>query len=218
MGHRFPEPKQDKNSENKVDVDEVILGLKRQRDNMIKYQRRLESENENILKLARHLVKNNQKERAKTLLRQKKQKEVLINKADQMINNLQAQVDQIETTQQTIEYVKFLDQTNAILKQMNQLMPIEEVERIMDENQELGEKLDEISGILYNTMSQEDLAIADEEYEKMLENMTQEDNAENNIPVENKQEQQNVEQVEDQEEEIEENNVNEKPEKISVLA
>lgn len=153
------------------EVDKAILDLKRQRDRLKKYTAQQEQIASREIETARELLRKGLREKAKFVMRQKKQREVTIEKTEKMIENVQHQIDNIENAQMQVEMVKNVEQTNALLKQLTDMMPIEEVERIMDENAEQQDKLNEIESVLYQNMDPDSMRMADEEYEKMLQQL-----------------------------------------------
>lgn len=137
---------QDPNDDNKIDqdnIDQVVLDLKVAR----------EGHQEVELQRAKEFARKGQKERAKIVLRQKKAREYYINNAQKNIANIESLLNQVTSKQIEIKVFNAMKDTNEILKKMNSLMPIEEVERIMDENQEQQERLDEINSLLAKDMS-----------------------------------------------------------------
>ena len=81
-------------------------------------------------------------------------------------------------------------------------MPIEEVEKLMDENEEQADRIEEVSNLLAEGMSQADIQYADEEYEAMLDEL---------VGVKNKSENKVESKVEEEENEQSE-------EKVAMLA
>ena len=149
-------------------VDQAILDLKVTRDRLKKYQNKQERTQQLEMEKARELVKAKQVEKAKFVLRQKKMREKYIANAQAELENVERMIDSIETKQMEMEVIKNLEKTNNILKQMNELMPVEEVERLMDENEENAARLNEVSDILARNMSQVDQQECEDEYERML--------------------------------------------------
>ncbi|KAK8871592.1 Charged multivesicular body protein 6 [Tritrichomonas musculus] len=147
---------QDPNDDNKIDqdkIDQVVLDLKVARDQLIIYQKQQEGHQEVELQRAKEFARKGQKERAKIVLRQKKAREYYINNAQKNIANIETLLNQVTSKQIEIEVFNAMKDTNEILKKMNSLMPIAEVERIMDENQEQQKRLDEINSLLAQDMS-----------------------------------------------------------------
>ena len=152
-------------------VDQAILDLKVTRDRLKKYQNKQEHTQELETQKARELCKAKQFDKAKLVLRQKKLREKYIANAQAELENVERMIDSIETKQMEMQVIKNLEKTNDILKQMNELMPVEEVERLMDENEENAARLNEVSDLLARNMSQVDEQECEDEYERMLAEM-----------------------------------------------
>ena len=180
MGHSHSKPKGSKKGDNNKDkdegvdqnkIDQAILDLKVTRDNLRIFQKQQERCQETELEKARELAKKGQKERAKMVLRQKKAREYYINNEEKMIAGIEAQINNVETKQIEINMMNNLKQTNDILKHLNDLMPIDEVERIMDENQEQQDRLNEINDTLSQSMDPQMKQFVDEDLDKMYEEL-----------------------------------------------
>ena len=66
----------------KIFVATLILGLKKQRDQLKQYQKRINRDLEKEKELAKKLLKEGKKDRAKLLLRKKRFQEGLLDKTD----------------------------------------------------------------------------------------------------------------------------------------
>ena len=169
MGGRFGKPRSaPAATPNEDDYDRAMLDLKVARDKVRKYQNMLDNESEVLRAKARELAKAGKVESAKTVLRAKKRKELMVEKAEKMLNNVQQQIDSMEQAKMSMEVMNELKATNDVLKQMNEMMPVEEVERLMDENEEHAERLREVQDALTRDMSPQEIEVADEEYEALL--------------------------------------------------
>ena len=169
MGGRFGKPRSAPAATvNEDDYDRAMLDLKVARDKVRKYQNMLDNESEVLRAKARELAKAGRLESAKTVLRAKKRKEIMVEKAEKMLNNVQQQIDSMEQAKMSMEVMNQLKSTNDVLKQMNEMMPVEEVERLMDENEEHAERLREVQDALARDMSPQEIEVADEEYEALL--------------------------------------------------
>ena len=169
MGGRFGKPRSaPAATPNEDDYDRAMLDLKVARDKVRKYQNMLDNESEVLRAKARELAKAGKVESAKTVLRAKKRKELMVEKAEKMLNNVQQQIDSMEQAKMSMEVMTELKATNDVLKQMNEMMPVEEVERLMDENEEHAERLREVQDALTRDMSPQEIEVADEEYEALL--------------------------------------------------
>lgn len=156
---------------NQSNIDKCMLDLKVSRDRLKKYQQQQERTSEIELEKAKELLRKKSPERAKLVLRQRKVRATYILNAQKMIDNIEQQINNIETKQIEMSVVNNLKETNNLLKVMNDLMPVEEVEALMDENEEQADRLNEISDLLAQNMSTADAQFCDEEYERMLEEL-----------------------------------------------
>ncbi|XP_023726044.1 charged multivesicular body protein 6-B-like, partial [Cryptotermes secundus] len=71
-----------------TEYDKALLQLKQQRDNIKKYQKKIEENLQNDRKLARKLLKDGQRDRAKIVLRRTKWQEEILQKTDGQLNTL----------------------------------------------------------------------------------------------------------------------------------
>ena len=207
--------KTDENDKKKLTTDEydkAMLDAKIARDRVIKYKKRIQEDNAKQIEIARRLVQSNRKEEARVIMRLKKQREVYINRTDKMIENLQVQIDQMERSRMENEVIRALKEANSVIQKLTDEMPIDEIEALMDSNEELAERVNEISSILSREMIPEDQKLADEEYEEMLNKMIEDDDAQNAKTPVSKTAPQPVTEQEKEEEEAEE------PQKIAALA
>ena len=132
----------------------------------------------------------------------------MVEKAEKMLNNVQQQIDSMEQAKMSMEVMNQLKSTNDVLKQMNEMMPVEEVERLMDENEEHAERLREVQDALARDMSPQEIEVADEEYEALLAEINMGEPAKQPQPEEPQPEQED----EPEEEEAEQ------PERVAVPA
>lgn len=161
----------EKNKNNQIDqdqIDQAILDLKVTRDQLRQYKKQQERTQQVELQKARELVKCGQKDRAKIVLKQKIARETYINNAEHMIEGIEAQINNVQNKQMEINMIESIKETNQILKHMNDLMPIEEVERIMEENQEQNDRLNEINDLLAQDTNPGLNQAADEDLDKLL--------------------------------------------------
>ncbi|XP_012891682.1 PREDICTED: charged multivesicular body protein 6 [Dipodomys ordii] len=130
--------------------------LKQQRDKLRQYQKRVTQQLERERALARQLLRDGRKERAKLLLKKKRYREQLLDRAENQISSLEAMVQSIEFTQIEMKVMEGLQVGNECLNKMHQVMSIEEVERILDETQEAVEYQRQIDELLAGSFTQED--------------------------------------------------------------
>lgn len=152
MGNLFGRKKQSRVTEQ----DKAILQLKQQRDKLKQYQRRVAQQLERERALARQLLRDGRKERAKLLLKKKRYREQLLDKTETQISSLEAMVQNIEFAQIEMKVLEGLQAGNECLNKMHQVMSIEEVERILDETQDAVQYQRQIDELLAGSFTQED--------------------------------------------------------------
>ena len=160
------------------EYDKAVLSVKVSRDKIKKYQARLEQDNEKETKLAIKLAKEGKRDRAKLVIKAKKAREAMITKADGMLMTLQKQLNDLEQAKLTKSLADSLAQTNSVLKVMNEKLTVEMVEELMDENAEQADKIQEINDLLTSNMSEQDQLDAEDEYERLLAQLNEEEGGE----------------------------------------
>ncbi|KAI5704599.1 hypothetical protein M8J76_015799 [Diaphorina citri] len=164
MGGLFSKAKKSRVSEH----DKAVLQVKQQRDKLKQYQQRIEKSLESERQLAKKLLNEGKRDRAKLLLRKKKFGEQLLSKADGQLENLETIINDLEFAQVEKEVIKGLQVGNEALKKVNELISIEDVEKILDETRESIEKQREIDEMLQGVLTNEDEEDVEKEYEKMM--------------------------------------------------
>ncbi|CAH2291491.1 charged multivesicular body 6 [Pelobates cultripes] len=154
-----------------TEQDKAVLQLKQQRDKLKQYQKRITLQLERERGIARQLLHDGKKEKAKLLLKKKRYQDQLLDKTDNQISNLEKMVEDIEFAQIEMKVIEGLKVGNDCLKKMHEMMSIEEVEKIMDETQEGIEYQRQIDELLSGTLTEEDEEAILEE----LEALSQED-------------------------------------------
>uniref|UniRef100_A0A0B7AHI2 Charged multivesicular body protein 6 n=1 Tax=Arion vulgaris TaxID=1028688 RepID=A0A0B7AHI2_9EUPU len=139
-----------------TEQDKAILQLKQQRDKLKQYQKKISVQLEHDREVARALLKDGKKDKAKLMLRKKKFQESLLSKTDGQLENIERLVHDLEYAQVEQQVIKGLQIGNASLKKMHELLSLEDVERIMEETQEGIEKQREIDELLSGGLSAED--------------------------------------------------------------
>ncbi|EMP39299.1 Charged multivesicular body protein 6 [Chelonia mydas] len=132
------------------------LQLKQQRDKLKQYQKRITLNLERERAVARQLLRNGKKEKAKLLLKKKRYQEQLLDKTENQISNLERMVQDIEFTQIEMKVIEGLKIGNECLNKMHEVMSIEEVERIIDETQDAVEYQRQIDAMLAGSFTEED--------------------------------------------------------------
>ncbi|XP_003387668.1 PREDICTED: charged multivesicular body protein 6-A-like [Amphimedon queenslandica] len=148
--------------------DRAILQLKRQRDELNKYQKRINTQIEREKGVAKKLIQDGKKDRAKLLLKKKRYLEGLLDKTDTQIDNLMQMVETLEYTQIEMKVVEGLKQGNECLQEMHKIMSLEDVEKIMDETQDAIAYQQEIDELLGQNLTGEDEEAIAAELENIL--------------------------------------------------
>ncbi|XP_076029950.1 charged multivesicular body protein 6-A-like [Oratosquilla oratoria] len=164
MGHLFSKKPQSKVTEQ----DKAVLQLKTTRDKIRQYQKRNEGTLEKDRQLAKKLLTDGKKDRAKLLLRKKKFIEQQLNNTDNQLENIEKMIQDIEFAQIEIQVVDSLKEGNESLKKINEMMNIEDVERILDETQEAVEKQREIDELLSGALTAEDEGEVEDELQALI--------------------------------------------------
>ena len=158
--------KGNKNKDSRItEQDKAILNLKKTRDQLKKYQRKVESDLEKEKELAKRLLKDGKKDKAKLLLRKKKYQESILAKTDGQLDNLgkfdalfrfflvwvdwelifwlrfsfillETLVNNLEFSQVEKQVIDGLKMGNESLKKANEMFSIDEIEQIMDDTAE----------------------------------------------------------------------------------
>jgi len=155
MGGIFGKSK--KQANRVTEQDKAVLQLKQQRDKIKQFQKRIEQSLEKDRDLAKQCLNKGQRERAKLILRKKKYQENLLGTTDKELEALEKLTSDLEFAQVQQQVLDGLQVGNEALKKIQEILTIDEVERIMDETREGIEKQQEIDAIISaGALSQED--------------------------------------------------------------
>ncbi|XP_066291651.1 charged multivesicular body protein 6-A-like [Branchiostoma lanceolatum] len=146
MGSLFSKKK--KEESRITEQDKAILQLKQQRDKLRQYQKKIQANLEREREVAKRLLKDGKKEKAKLLLKKKRYQENMLQKTDNQIDQVEKMVDDIEFASIEMKVVEGLKKGNDCLKEMHKILSLENVEKILDETQEAVEYQREIDDLL----------------------------------------------------------------------
>ena len=166
MGNLFATKK--KSVSRVTEQDKAILELKKQRDQLQIYQRKIEGEQEKLKKLAKQCLAKGEKDKAKLILKKKRRQETLMKQTDEQLDNIQIMVNDIEFAQLEQNVVEGLKVGNESLKNMHKLMSYEDVEKIMEETREGIEYQQELDELLAGALTPEDESSVLEELDELL--------------------------------------------------
>lgn len=136
--------------------DRAVLQLKQQRDKIKIYQKRTESDLASNKELALKLFQAGKKDRALILMRRKKCLEDVLSRTDKQLETLEQLVVDLEYTQIEVSVVEGLKVGSEALKQLNNLMNIDDIQQMMEDNEEAARKQQEISDILQKSSERYD--------------------------------------------------------------
>lgn len=166
MGSWFSKPK--KKESRITSQDKAVLQLKQQRDKLKQYQKKILLNLEKERQLAKQLLQDGKKEKAKLLLRKKRFMDQTLERTDGQLLNLEQMVHDIEFAQLEVQVMDGLKVGNESLQKIHQLLSVEEIERIMDETQEGIEKQRELDELLSGKLTDEDEEAVLSELESIL--------------------------------------------------
>uniref|UniRef100_A0A1B6HJA5 Uncharacterized protein n=1 Tax=Homalodisca liturata TaxID=320908 RepID=A0A1B6HJA5_9HEMI len=162
--------------------DKAVLQVKNQRDKLRQYQQRIEKKLQAERVLAKQLITDGKKERAKLLLRKKRFQEQLLEKTDGQLENLERMIHDLEFSQVELQVLDGLKVGNEALKKVNDMLNVEDVEKILEETREAVDKQKEIDELLSGVLTSEDEEAVEKEFDEM---MALEEGAGDNMEVEN---------------------------------
>lgn len=137
-----------------TEQDRAVLGLKKQRDQLKQYQKRILGDLEKEKELAKKYLKEGKKDRAKLLLRKKKFQEGLIEKTDAQLDQLERLVNDLEFAQVQQQVLSGLKSGNEALNRANSVFSVEDIEDILADTEEAVEKQKEINDLLAGELTQ----------------------------------------------------------------
>lgn len=158
-----------------TDLDRAVLGLKKQRDQLMKMQKQIEKDEIKTKELARKLLAENKKQKALKLLKRKKAIEKRYNHCETNIENIQGLIDQIKETQQQQDILKALDGGNQAMKELHKIVSVDDAERIMDEAAEQQAQVSEIDKLISTTITDADEVELEAELDMLLGTVTSKD-------------------------------------------
>uniref|UniRef100_T1J1H5 Charged multivesicular body protein 6 n=1 Tax=Strigamia maritima TaxID=126957 RepID=T1J1H5_STRMM len=151
-----------------TEQDKAVLQLKQQRDKLKQYQRKITLTLEKEREIARSLLKDGKKDRAKLILKKKRYQEQILSRTDGQLENLEQIVHDLEYAQIELQMIDGLKSGNAALKKIHEVLKIEDIEKILEETQEGVEKQREIDELLSGALTQEDEDAVSEELDQII--------------------------------------------------
>lgn len=109
MGNLFGKKHHKSPASRVTEQDRAVLQLKQQRDKLKQYQKKVLAQLDRDRDVARKLLQEGKKDKAKLMLRKKKFQESLLEKTDGQLDNLEKLVNDLEFAQVEQEVVKGLE-------------------------------------------------------------------------------------------------------------
>lgn len=153
--------------------DKAILDLKLQRDKLKQYKKKIQVVLDSEVELAKDALKKGDKKRALLALRKKKYQEGMLTKTDEQLETLENLTSSIEFALVQKDVVYGLEQGNKVLKEINQEISLDRVERLRDETEEGIAYQEEVSAMLMSNISNAD----EEDVQAELEALEQQERA-----------------------------------------
>jgi charged multivesicular body protein 6 len=131
-------------------IEQSILESKKCRDKLKQYIKTLHEKESFHKNKAKELLKQNNKDRAKTSLAQSKMYKIQAENSSNQLLMIEDQIIQIESTKNQAEVFKVLEKGNAVLKKLQEEVNIEKLEAIADDMQENRERNRELQQFFQN--------------------------------------------------------------------
>lgn len=147
--------------------DKAIYQLKRQRDSLKQYQRKLNVVIDKQTQFARQAITDGKPDKAKMYLRLKKQQQSLVNSTYDQLGNLEGLIGTIEFKLIEKDVLYGLQQGNEVLKKLNSEMSVEKIDKVMDDLEDERIKVDEVSDMLGAGLTNLEEQEVDEELQQL---------------------------------------------------
>lgn len=152
--------------------DKAIFQLKRQRDNLKQYLKRINVVVDRQTTLAKQAVLEGKMDKAKVYLRLKKQQQSIIQSTYDQLANLELLIGTIEFKLIEKDVVYGLSQGNEVLKKLNSEMSVDKIDRVMDDLEEERLKVDEVLDMLGLSLTNAEEHDVDDELEALEREVT----------------------------------------------
>ncbi|CAM9795167.1 unnamed protein product [Chrysoparadoxa australica] len=128
--------------------DRAMLDLKMARDNLQRYQKKLARECDVLVEKAQLLVKEDRRDTALTMLKIKKYKMQQAGKADAQLLQVSQMIETVQWEKEQQGVFSALKEGNLALEKLHNEIPIEELDRLMEDTDEAIAYSEEISNAI----------------------------------------------------------------------
>ncbi|PRW44891.1 aldehyde dehydrogenase [Chlorella sorokiniana] len=156
------------------DVDRAVLTLKSQARKLEQQRTRIQGDIDRERQIAKELVAQGRKDRALLALKRRKLQEVQAERLDGWLLNVQGMLLNIETTKNQQQLFAALKEGNKAVKDMQQAMPLEEVDKLMQDSADAKAYADELNQMLGESLNPEQQEAAEAELEELEKQMLEE--------------------------------------------
>ena len=122
--------------------------MKVTRDKLVKQKRKLASDCERLTGDAKALLREGKKDRAALLIKVRHQRERDLSQLEGQIANMESLVNDLQRAETQGKVFESLKQGNEALRNLQSLMPLDQVQKLMDENAENLAQSDELNDLL----------------------------------------------------------------------
>jgi charged multivesicular body protein 6 len=148
--------------------DKAVMEVKVMRDRLYKQRKKMTGETAKLTDSAKELLKSGKRDRAALMLKMRRFREAELERVERQIANLENMVQDLERADIQAKMFESLKSGTAALKSLQALMPLEDVEKLMEENEEAVQYSNELSEMLARSMNPSDEVQAQGDLEAML--------------------------------------------------
>ncbi|KAL4423087.1 hypothetical protein ABPG77_005892 [Micractinium sp. CCAP 211/92] len=156
------------------EADRAVLTLKTQARKLEQQRQRIQGNVDREMGIAASLVAQGKKDRALLALKRKKLQEGQLAKLDAYLLNVEEMLGNLELTKNQQRLMAALKQGNTAMKEMQQAMPLEEVEKLMQDSADAKEYEQSLRQLLGESLNPEEVEAAEEELHQLEQQLLDE--------------------------------------------
>ncbi|KAJ1479042.1 Snf7-domain-containing protein [Baffinella frigidus] len=142
------------------EADRAVLQLKMQRDKMLQGRKKVLSVMARETEIAKALLKEGKKDRAKLALKKRKMQEKMLENHDAQMERMEEMIEGVEQAQREKKLFEVMQMGNQALKDMQKELSLEDVENLMEETQEAVAYQKQIEELLSEQLAPIDLEVS----------------------------------------------------------
>jgi len=150
-----------------TEADRAVLNLKTQKRKLGAYAERVEKVIAEDQRVAKEFAAQGKKRQALTALRHKKLQENVLKNIDSWLTNVEDMLLNIESAKQEQRLFEALREGTDTLRAIQAQTPVEEVERLMQENAEAADWQRAVDALIGDSLTAEDDALAQQELDEL---------------------------------------------------